>query len=186
MEKAPLGYNSAPNTISELENTIRGCLGELDHCLPGSFVRYVDCHYSFSGSSSSVRKVPLVFCSPYWGCWQKEGRVWTAMVSVENWTFNVNDHAMKIRWTSLQIVSRHKEQNSFDCRAREANMCPERWRHPNPQPCSYRVHFHLCALMILAFRCHSLLCLKNLKPSKETSLVIFHWQLSIGTVNGLP
>lgn len=85
MEKAPLGYNSAPNTILELENTIRGCLGELDHCLPGSFVRYVDCHYSFSGSSSSVRKVPLVFvllteaadrrregCGQQWSVWKTE------------------------------------------------------------------------------------------------------------------
>lgn len=36
-----MGYNSAPNTISELENTTRGCLGELDRCLLSSFVQIV-------------------------------------------------------------------------------------------------------------------------------------------------
>lgn len=57
----------------------------------------------------------------------------------------------------------------------EKQMCPERGRHPNFQSCSCRAHFHLCALMTFALRCHSLLCLKNLKLSKETSVIVFHW-----------
>lgn len=89
--------------------------------------------------------------------------MWTAMVSVENWTPNVNDRATKIRWRSLKTSSRHKE------------TCSERGRHPNLQSCSCRARLYLCALMILALRCHCLLCLKNLKLSKETSAISFHW-----------
>lgn len=169
MEKALLGYNPAPNTISELENITRGCLGGLDHCLPSSFIQL------YGLPLLRLRIILFSVWSPHWGYWQKERTVWTAMVSVKNWTSNINDHAMKIRWTSLKTNSRHKEQNRSECWAREVNMCPDRGRHPNPQSCSCRAHFHLCALTILALRCRSLLCLKNLKLSRETSPIIFHW-----------
>lgn len=71
--------------------------------------------------------------SPRWGCCQKKGTVWTAMVSVENQTSNISEHATRIRWKSLKTTSRQKEQNGSGCLGQGGKEVPNRGTHPDPQ-----------------------------------------------------